>query len=368
MPESTQQSIDDTDVIFAGSVEDVRADGEMGLKIYMNVSDSWKGLKTSEKAELTLKTNNNSAACGYTFEEDEEYLVYASRSESGGLNVSLCSATKLVKNAEEDLKLLEGDSVACTMDAKVCPDGSYVGRQGPNCEFAACPGEAQNCSPYKCKDGTEVARCSEDGHVINYFAAPCHANGGEVEASFSDVSSAHPNADAIAYVKAEGVVQGYSDGTYKPNQTINRAEFVKVLLNAIDIRETIKNCRYDLDVLFSDTPFDAWYFDDVCIATIDRKIINGYPDGTFRPAQNVNFVEAAKMITTAYDLASEWGGPSDPWHKKYVEALADKNAIPISISSFDQKITRGEMAEMMYRLEAKITTKPSRTFAELQGR
>ncbi len=29
--------------------------------------------------------------------------------------------------------------VVCTMEAKQCPDGSYVGRQGPNCEFAACP-------------------------------------------------------------------------------------------------------------------------------------------------------------------------------------------------------------------------------------
>lgn len=37
----------------------------------------------------------------------------------------------------------QGDDnwVACTMDAKVCPDGSAVGRQGPNCEFAKCPGE-----------------------------------------------------------------------------------------------------------------------------------------------------------------------------------------------------------------------------------
>ncbi len=35
----------------------------------------------------------------------------------------------------------EGDGVACTMDAKVCPDGSAVGRQGPKCEFAPCPGE-----------------------------------------------------------------------------------------------------------------------------------------------------------------------------------------------------------------------------------
>lgn len=30
--------------------------------------------------------------------------------------------------------------VACTMDAKQCPDGSYVGRTGPQCEFAPCPG------------------------------------------------------------------------------------------------------------------------------------------------------------------------------------------------------------------------------------
>ena len=33
------------------------------------------------------------------------------------------------------------EPVACTMDAKICPDGSGVGRVGPNCEFAPCPGE-----------------------------------------------------------------------------------------------------------------------------------------------------------------------------------------------------------------------------------
>lgn len=35
----------------------------------------------------------------------------------------------------------DGGMVACTMEAKMCPDGvTYVGRQGPNCEFAKCPG------------------------------------------------------------------------------------------------------------------------------------------------------------------------------------------------------------------------------------
>lgn len=32
------------------------------------------------------------------------------------------------------------EGTVCTMDVKQCPDGSYVGRTGPNCEFAACPG------------------------------------------------------------------------------------------------------------------------------------------------------------------------------------------------------------------------------------
>jgi hypothetical protein len=33
------------------------------------------------------------------------------------------------------------EPVACTMEAKLCSDGSYVGRTGPNCEFAPCPEE-----------------------------------------------------------------------------------------------------------------------------------------------------------------------------------------------------------------------------------
>jgi hypothetical protein len=44
------------------------------------------------------------------------------------------------KNSGESTPPQE-EPVACTMDAKVCPDGSAVGREGPNCEFPPCPGE-----------------------------------------------------------------------------------------------------------------------------------------------------------------------------------------------------------------------------------
>ena len=47
-----------------------------------------------------------------------------------------CAPKKDTANPEDTPK-------ACTEEAKVCPDGSSVGRQGPDCEFAACPGEGE---------------------------------------------------------------------------------------------------------------------------------------------------------------------------------------------------------------------------------
>lgn len=48
------------------------------------------------------------------------------------------------KNFVEEVTVeppVTGDGVACTMDAKICPDGSSVGRIPPDCEFAPCPDE-----------------------------------------------------------------------------------------------------------------------------------------------------------------------------------------------------------------------------------
>lgn len=77
--------------------------------------------------------------------------------------------------------------VACTLDAKICPDGSAVGRIGPDCEFAACPGDALTSATdtpppkhfpdtpkpnAKCVDGqTKEATCP-DG-VTTYLAENC---------------------------------------------------------------------------------------------------------------------------------------------------------------------------------------------------
>jgi hypothetical protein len=90
-----------------------------------------------------------------------------------------------------------------------------------------------------------------------------------------------------------------------------------------------------------------------------------------KPGNEINFTEAAKIIVNAINKDDSGGHgqldiPSGTvWYEGYVRALASHNAIPTSITSFDQKITRGEMAEMIWRLKTNTTTKESQTYEKL---
>ncbi|MDD4287503.1 MAG: S-layer homology domain-containing protein [Candidatus Peribacteraceae bacterium] len=220
------------------------------------------------------------------------------------------------------------------------------------------------CEPYKCADGMRVGRCDANGTVIEYLVDPCNQHGGQVDTlpmSFVDVSSTHPNADAIAFVKSQGIVSGYADGTFRPDQYINRAELLKILVLSIQTSNPDFHCTFKTH--FSDVDEQAWYGEYLCKVLWDPDAwVEGYPDGTFRPTAPINFVEAAKILDRALDFT---GTEGKTWYEGYARQLANRNAIPLSIKRFDQSITRGEMAEMIYRLRANIQSQPSRTFEEL---
>jgi hypothetical protein len=65
------------------------------------------------------------------------------------LSTALLAGCGTTTAVQPEAKPTQPQATACTMDAKACPDGSYVGRIAPNCEFAACPaastGEAVSC-------------------------------------------------------------------------------------------------------------------------------------------------------------------------------------------------------------------------------
>lgn len=178
--------------------------------------------------------------------------------------------------------------------------------------------------------------------------------------TFTDVNQFHANFDAVMFGKNEGIVHGYADGKFKPDNQINRAEFTKIVVNAVAEPSEIQgeNCFPDVKT--------EWYAPYVCAAA-KMGIVSGYTDGKFKPNEKINFVEAAKIISTAYGYTTEedMGQYFQTWFAPYVKGLDRYLAIPLTVNSFEKKITRGEMIEMIYRLKARVFNKPSMAYDNL---
>lgn len=106
--------------------------------------------------------------------------------------------------------------------------------------------------------------------------------------SFADVSPKMWYANTIAYAKQMNLIDGYEDGTFKPNSSITRAEAAKILAEAAGL--TSENTG-----TFPDVADGKWYTPYI-EALAEKGIIIGYADGTFRPANKITRAEAIKMI------------------------------------------------------------------------
>lgn len=106
---------------------------------------------------------------------------------------------------------------------------------------------------------------------------------------FSDIRDNHPNAESINTLAGEKIINGYSDHTFKPDASINRAELTKmIVVTRINPDKTIfKNCFPDVQ--------EQWFAPYICYAKA-KGWVQGYKDGTFRPENNVNRAEALKIL------------------------------------------------------------------------
>ncbi|MGL5831171.1 MAG: S-layer homology domain-containing protein [Candidatus Altimarinota bacterium] len=176
---------------------------------------------------------------------------------------------------------------------------------------------------------------------------------------FSDLNENHPNYDAIVELKERGIIGGYPDGTFKPDQVVNRVEALKILLKAAEIDVPMDGAMGLAG--FSDVDSSQWYA-PYLRAALSRGIVSGYPDGTFRPTQTVNLVENLKMLMLARGVnMSSIIVPENPyadafkdqWYAKYVQYAKDRKLIDADADNKvypGQGMTRGKLAETAYRL------------------
>lgn len=188
-------------------------------------------------------------------------------------------------------------------------------------------------------------------------------------ATFSDLPLNDQNYEAISYLQSAGILNGYPDGTFKPNQSVNRAEFLKIVLEGskIELNSTTT-------LPFSDVNTSLWYGKYLQKAYTE-KWINGYSDGTFKPEQTINKVEALKILGAVQSwqlpknitTAPFPDTPKTAWYTPYIAYAKEQNLLAETSGNFEPGtlMTRGGISGIIYKTYSESTTETPETPTEI---
>jgi len=108
--------------------------------------------------------------------------------------------------------------------------------------------------------------------------------------SFRDVPEGAWYSKAIGTLAQLGIIQGYADGKFRPNDMISRAEFTAIAARFGEL-------EYTEDVVFTDVTLSHWAAESIQSAFV-KGWVDGYEEGLFRPEQNITRAEVTKIIDT----------------------------------------------------------------------
>lgn len=163
---------------------------------------------------------------------------------------------------------------------------------------------------------------------------------------FADIDVTHPNFYAIQYLQDKEIVQGYPRGddfVFKPMQPVLRSEALKMLYLS-----TEKYVPKSDTTHFPDVPKEAWYarFVEKAVA---EGVVKGFPDGTFHPEYTVTRAEFLKMMLEAFDAPVREKKSNEEWFQRYFDAAWEWKILSQSVLNPSEKMTRGQIAELLYR-------------------
>ena len=150
------------------------------------------------------------------------------------------------------------------------------------------------CQQHELMEGASSGSFEPDGLLTRgvlaealYRLAGSPAPEGEEEAPFTDVGSEHPNVAAIRWAKAGGVVSGYEDGTFGPEDPITREQIAALLWNDRGREEPGASAPYTDRAEVSDWAAGAveWAY--------GVRLMQGTPEGAFLPQSNTSRAQGA---------------------------------------------------------------------------
>lgn len=114
------------------------------------------------------------------------------------------------------------------------------------------------------------------------------------DTNFNDVSSSDWYAKAIAFVQSMGLINGYEDGTFRPEASITRAEAAVIIMRVEKIQGDV--------VTGTLTDISGNWAEKEILAAYAKGLISGYPDGTFRPENRITRAETVTMLNNVLDI------------------------------------------------------------------
>lgn len=180
-----------------------------------------------------------------------------------------------------------------------------------------------------------------------------------VGAAFTDITETTSHHENINLLFKQGVIDGYPDGTFRPLQVVTRGEAAKLLAKATESHFQLLNDEGGKNaIFFSDVNPSHLFFEEIG-SLAQLHVINGYPDGTFKPEHSLTRGEMAKMIREIFKLdevttTTPFKDINSNYFKKDIEALF---AVGIAKGKSGttyaphQLITRGELASFIVRAQ-----------------
>ena len=164
------------------------------------------------------------------------------------------------------------------------------------------------------------------------------------EAGFPDVTDPAVQL-AAAVLRGFGVVDGYEDGTFRPDATLTRAEFCKLAVMAMGLGgEVSANARRSL---FTDVQAGHWAAGYVNLCS-RQGVVNGYGDGRFGPGDSVTCAQALTILLRLLGYTAQQVG--DSWPEDYL-LLAARLGLDEGLDlSANDALSRGDAALLLYRL------------------
>ncbi|GGG07094.1 family 10 glycosylhydrolase [Paenibacillus aceti] len=313
-----------------------------------------------EKIPALYPGNTHQASIKAVYEDRTELLPISADVEfsSSHTNVATIDQSGLVKAiaAGKTTLTVKYQSWSASYELTVLSSGTDGGDSGGSGGSGNSGGSGGSGNNSGSSPSTNPPTSPPEGEDTDNSTSPDSESPESPSVTLSDISG-HWAEKYIQQAIQRRLINGYDDGSFRPDQSVNRGEFAVMLSRALKLEGA------GADISFADSGKIAAWAKPHIARVIEASIINGYQDHTFRPNQAINRAELATMIVRALGIEPDakaeqelpftdeksipaWARPyvAAAYHAGIVQGRADQTFAP------NESATRAEAVVMILRM------------------